>query len=389
MSNKVLLVIDYSNILFRSLFINQLYSTSGMKTYESETEMKSFIYKFAMDLCSIMNIFKPNNVIIATDSQHAWRKDILPGEDGYKSNRQKSENINWDNVFKCSDDLQEILQHHFINVAKCEHCEADDIAALCKELVFEKYHDYNVVIVSADADLRQLIDFNPITNQYCIVYNTTTKGRTGKRYLYAPYEFINWVNAPDSNDIFMMSYDSSKQYIKNLLQNNPIIELTEENPNNIVLEKIFCGDDGDCVPSFYEYFKNGKNTRITKAKAQKIFETIGIHNVKDLIDGENQIKPVLEKICKKEIDDIDVHERLQRQRTLVELNSNLFPADIQNYKSVISEMLQKNPIIDYNQMKAPILLKDTPYENANKKQAMDADIFKDMNKYNIGLNKLF
>ena len=93
MSNKVLLVIDYSNILFRSLFINQLYSTSGMKTYESEAEMKSFIYKFAMDLCSIMNIFKPNNVIIATDSQHAWRKDILPGEDGYKSNRQKSESI--------------------------------------------------------------------------------------------------------------------------------------------------------------------------------------------------------------------------------------------------------------------------------------------------------
>jgi len=54
------------------------------------------MYKFTTDVCSILNIFKPTNVIIATDAQHAWRKDVLPGDDinpGYKSNRKKSESI--------------------------------------------------------------------------------------------------------------------------------------------------------------------------------------------------------------------------------------------------------------------------------------------------------
>ncbi len=35
-----------------------------------------------------------------------------------------------------------------------DHCEADDIAAMCKETVFEKYPDYNIIIVSADADMN-------------------------------------------------------------------------------------------------------------------------------------------------------------------------------------------------------------------------------------------
>ena len=185
-TNKTILCLDWSNILFRSLFINQLYGTK--MTYDNIEDCQSFIYKFATDVCSIINIFKPNNVILLTDSQHAWRKDVLPGEDGYKSNRQKQEGVNWDNIFKCSDDLKQLFKNAGCHVAEYEHSEADDMAALCKEVIFEKYHDYNLIIVSADADLRQLIDFDPLTNQYCAVYNTIVKGKTGKRFLYITQE---------------------------------------------------------------------------------------------------------------------------------------------------------------------------------------------------------
>ena len=97
-ANKMILCLDWSNILFRSLFINQLYGNAS--AYNNIEDCRSFIFKFATDVCSIINIFKPNNVILLTDSQHAWRKDVLPGEDGYKSNRQKQEGVNWDNIFK-------------------------------------------------------------------------------------------------------------------------------------------------------------------------------------------------------------------------------------------------------------------------------------------------
>ena len=100
-NKKVLLVLDWSNLLFRSLFMNSLYGQAN--GYNRIEDIRSFMYKFTTDVCSILNIFRPTNVVIATDAQHAWRKDVLPGDDitpGYKSNRKKADNINWDNIFK-------------------------------------------------------------------------------------------------------------------------------------------------------------------------------------------------------------------------------------------------------------------------------------------------
>ncbi len=380
-TNKTILCLDWSNILFRSLFINQLYGTK--MTYDNIEDCQSFIYKFATDVCSIINIFKPNNVILLTDSQHAWRKDVLPGEDGYKSNRQKQEGVNWDNIFKCSDDLKRLFKNAGCHVAEYEHSEADDMAALCKEVIFEKYHDYNLIIVSADADLRQLIDFDSLTNQYCAVYNTIVKGKTGKRFLYITQEMQNWLDKEDQVDIFFSNVDESKQYIKDIVSQNVKIGIEIENPNEVLLHKIFCGDDGDCVPSFYSWIHNGKSVRITPAKERKIRETLGIKTITDLIQAKDNLKPLIESIAKKEVNDININERLQRQRTLVELNSSLFPKDIQSYKDTIDYMIQSTGETIFANMKAANILKGSEYENSNKPKALTASVFKDMEKYGL------
>lgn len=386
-TNKTILCLDWSNILFRSLFINQLYGTK--MTYDNIEDCQSFIYKFATDVCSIINIFKPNNVILLTDSQHAWRKDVLPGEDGYKSNRQKQEGVNWDNIFKCSDDLKQLFKNAGCHVAEYEHSEADDMAALCKEVIFEKYHDYNLIIVSADADLRQLIDFDPLTNQYCAVYNTIVKGKTGKRFLYITQEMQDWLNKEDQIDIFFSNIDESKQYIKDIVAQNVKIGIEVENPNEVLLHKIFCGDDGDCVPSFYNWIHNGKVVRITPAKERKIREMLGIKTIHDLIQAKDNLKPILESVTKKDVNDINVIERLNRQRTLVELNSSLFPKDIQSYKDTIDYMIQSTGEAVFANMKAANILKGTEYENSNKPKAITASVFKDMEKYGLTTIPIF
>lgn len=386
-TNKTILCLDWSNILFRSLFINQLYGTK--MTYDNIEDCQSFIYKFATDVCSIINIFKPNNVILLTDSQHAWRKDVLPGEDGYKSNRQKQEGVNWDNIFKCSDDLKQLFKNAGCHVAEYEHSEADDMAALCKEVIFEKYHDYNLIIVSADADLRQLIDFDPLTNQYCAVYNTIVKGKTGKRFLYITQEMQGWLDKEDQVDIFFSNVDESKQYIKDIVSQNVKIGIEVENPNEILLHKIFCGDDGDCVPSFYSWIHNGKSVRITPAKERKIRETLGIKTIADLIQAKDNLKPLIESIAKKDVNDININERLHRQRTLVELNSSLFPKDIQSYKDTVDYMIQSTGETVFANMKAANILKGTEYENSNKPKALTASVFKDMEKYGLTTIPIF
>lgn len=386
-NKKVLLCLDWSNILFRSLFINQLYGHST--AYDNIEDCQSFIYKFAADVCSIINIFKPSNVILLTDSQHAWRKEVLPGENGYKSNRQRQENVNWDNIFKCSDDLKQLFKKAGCHIAEYEHSEADDMAALCKEVVFEKYHDYNIIIVSADADLRQLIEFNPVTNQYCVIYNTIVKGKTGKRFIYMPQNMLDWINTEDKVDIFFSNVDNSKQYIKDIVTQNVKIDLAVEDPNEIVLHKIFCGDDGDCVPSFYNWMHNGKNVRITPAKEKKIRDILGIKTVGDLVQASDNLKPVFESICKREINDINIKERLQRQRVLVELNSSLFPQEIYAYRDTIEYMIKNASEGTFVNMKAVDILKDTPYENSNKRKPITSSIFKDMEKYGLNTIPIF
>lgn len=383
-ANKMILCLDWSNILFRSLFINQLYGNAS--AYNNIEDCRSFIFKFATDVCSIINIFKPNKVVLLSDSRHAWRKDVLPGVDGYKSNREKDKNINWDNIFKCADDLKNLFKQSGCYIAEVDNGEADDMAALIKELLIEKYANYNCIIVSADADLRQLIHFNKDTHQYCAVYNTTIKSKTGKRYFYVNDDFINWYNTDEQVDIFFNNVDDNKKYIKDILTQNTKIELAVENPNEVLLHKIFCGDDGDCVPSFYSWAHNGKFVRITPAKERKIREKLAINTVNDLILSKDSLKPVFETICKKEINDIDISERLLRQRTLVELNSNLFPEHIKDYKDTIDYMLQEEDAGFFINMKAADILKGTEYENADKKKAIMADVFKDINKY--GLNQI-
>ena len=172
------------------------------------------------------------------------------------------------------------------------------------------------------------------------------------------------------------------------------MDLCFENPNNVVLNKIFCGDDGDCVPPFYSWYNDGKKVRITPSKERKIRETIGIHNVHDLIAGKAHLKPVLEKICKHTINDIDVEERLGRQRVLVELNSSLFPDYIQEYKNKLEDMINDTPVTGFWNIKAPQLLAGTEYEGYDKKKVLEAEIFKDMSKYikpdnTVKINALF
>lgn len=383
-NKKLLLVIDWSGLMYRSLALNALYGNTGKGTdYSNMEEMKSFIYKFAIDVCSILNIFHAAKVIIAADSPHPWRKDIDLGEIGYKGTRKHSETYNWNNIFKCADDLCSFFMDNGISVAKADHAEADDIICMVKEAVFEKYHDYNIVIVSADADLRQLIDYNKLTGQWCCVYNTIARGKTNRRMLYGTQEFLDWLNSADGQaDIFFSNIDLAKNQVKEILLKNPVIQPSLEKPIEILMNKIFCGDDGDAVPSFYSWYSNAKQYKITPLKTKKICEAGDIKDIHDLNESANKgfLKHIIETAIKRDIDDIDIKERLMRQRKLVELNSSLFPENIRQYKADIEMVLNENNLLAYP-MKAANILAGTEYAGASKRKAVEADIFKDLTKY--------
>ena len=202
-------------------------------------------------------------------------------------------------------------------------------------------------------------------------------------------EMQNWLDKEDQVDIFFSNIDESKQYIKDIVSQNVKIGIEVENPNEILLHKIFCGDDGDCVPSFYSWIHNGKSVRITPAKERKIRETLGIKTIADLIQAKDNLKPLIESVAKKDVNDININERLHRQRTLVELNSSLFPKDIQSYKDTVDYMIQSTGESVFANMKAVNILKGSEYENSNKPKALTASVFKDMEKYGLTAIPIF
>ena len=404
-NKKVLLVFDWSNLFFRSLFLHQMFSGhGGSTTYARKEDVDSFIFKFCQDVLALVKLFSNEGVagiaspqiLICCDSKDAWRKSILPLDDegnGYKSNREKDPNIEWDTIYEASDGLLEILKKKVgCTVAITDHAEADDLICMVKESVISDFPDYNVIIVSADADLRQLLSFDPVTHQFCIVYNTTTRPKSKTRRLYVPAGFKEWLDEPDQVDIFFSNFDASKTYMKSVLESNGAIEPYVEDANEIVLSKLFCGDSSDMVPAMYSYYKNGKQARITPAKYKKIIEMLSIHDVPSLLENVSGLPGAIEKVCKITPSDVDFNERVLFQRRLVELNSSLFPEGISSYKDTIKYMIRNGePVKTGVSLRAQDILKGTLYEGADKKKALTADVIKDLEKIviNVGNKPLF
>lgn len=387
-NKKLILCIDWSNIMYRSLFMTHLYDTS--RTYDTEDEIDSFIWKLVTDTAYLLRTFKPDKAIFAVDSAKPWRKDILPGEEGYKSNRKKDDKRNWENIFKNVGILQDLLKDKGLKFAQCPNAEADDIVAMVKENLKDINEPYNLIIVSADADLRQLISFDEESKTFCMVYNTIAQGKGGMRKLYCTQKTIEYLEfANSSNDIFFSNFDYAKQKINGIISSNAKIKLEVADPFQIVIEKIFCGDDGDCVPSFYSWFKsNGLKDRITKGKLKKILADLNIRDMVDLELNKGMLKESLEKITKREINDIDVLERLDRQKKLVELNSTYFPMKIQRFKADLIELIERPESLEFQNLSAKQLLNGTEFDNIlKKKNQKEAALFKDIDDY-ISKNNL-
>lgn len=381
---RILLAIDWTNILFRSLFMS---STFGNDSYDTEGELQSFICKFGQDLAYLFKIFSPDKVVIAVDSKNPWRKDLLPhDEHGYKANRERNDKWDWDKIFEYSRKLKDVMIDKGFDFLECERTEADDLLCLVKETVSEKHKDeWNIIIVSSDADIRQLISFDTDNNQYCCVYNPVAlKG--GIRRLFVCKDFFDWYIAPEtaSNDIFFTNYNNDKNRIKNVLNgagNKIKIEIID--PAEVVLSKIFCGDAGDNVPSFYNWYsKSGKKSRITELKWSKIKEGLAIKSVEDLEIKKPLLKESIEDVIKFKINDIDVSERLDRQRLLVELKSENFPKFIQTYKVDVNMILDEEIKIVPNKYNIHELFKNSELESfLQKKDKAEQAVFKELDKY--------
>lgn len=402
MKNKLNLIIDFNNLLLRSVSLPGLsYSNSS---FDNDEDVYDLLKKVTIDICFNIRLFNPTNVILLCDSPNAWRKDLLPNdENGYKANRVKDETKNWDNFFKIVDDYKETLVNKGFNVVSIPRAEADDLAALYKSKLYDLENEC-IVFISSDKDWRQLIDFDKKLEKYVIVFNSTTNNR-GKKKLYATEEIISFVNKKedltfdDKMSLLFGDVDNNKNICKNSILNvlnTTKVDVEYVNPDYIIIEKIFGGDSGDNVPGYYTYYKTNKRgtykTTITPSQIKKLVEKLHINTINDFIDCSNYIKPELEKIMNMSLP-VDNDEVIKRQRALVELNVNLFPINInKEFETIYNSQIpfsNKN----YSNLKWQDILKDTKFIDISKlNKPVTNNVFKDFssaNGFDKYLNNLF
>lgn len=143
MADKLVLAIDFNNILFGSYYGAPLINSKGMNV----NAIKGFFFK----LRSLKETFNPDYIVMANDlsREKTFRRRMYPP---YKAQR-KPHDEDIITQLKYGQQLAALMGYKFINN---ELYEADDILGMISRFLGEK--DIDVIIASSDRDLYQLLD---------------------------------------------------------------------------------------------------------------------------------------------------------------------------------------------------------------------------------------
>jgi 5'-3' exonuclease len=373
------IIIDGNYLFYKTLFVFGGYGTkSGAKTLDTRAEQEIFIRKIATDMSHAIRQFgSPDRIIFAIDSK-SWRKEIdIEENDGYKSNRTKSETINWDNFYGCMNEFAKILENQGIIVSKIDRAEGDDLMYLWSRYLLKD--EENSIIITGDKDSHQLLRLRK--NNFVVIYNPNSKSRK----LYADKGFKNWLSSEKINLFDASSFmGRSQDLIHNALEK---IELEELNPVSSILNKIITGDGGDDVPCIFSWKTKTKNgsekwNRLTPTRTAKILEKLQEKHPKfnlfDLPSLSEDFAFAIKETLKQDVNPEILREKLERNIKLVVLSHRVIPADITE-KFIIhyKESLQK-PTLVGKKYDISVLLEGTRF--IKSPESFQSDIFSGLNK---------
>lgn len=410
MAQTLNLIFDVSNMMFRSLYTIRTTNYKGEKRFSNQEDLSTFVIKLTRDIAYIIRTYGPTaRVFFVCDARNPWRKKIL--EDypiGYKGARVKQYDIDWDSIFKSVNDLKDILRSKGFPVIEVDNAEADDVMALLKDKLFKNTSDNSLLFVTSDEDIRQLIEFNPKTSQFVTCLNPIAKRNdlTGSKILYlneSMQSFLDDKDDPDNKKLDESAYfdalfapdisvESKHTTLLGKLLDKKRLVTEEADPTEIVLKKIFCGDDGDSVPPLYSYYTNkDKLRRITNSIFQKIIKDMDIKDPSDLdvyndTTGEiTNLDESIKKFLKFENYEYIPSTFIKRQRKLVELNPALFPSDIiegfnEDYSEIENKFDSDYKIQNKVDLTYEDLLEDTQWLESSSSMS-DNQVLDDLNKY--------
>jgi 5'-3' exonuclease len=233
------------------------------KVLSKKSDQSVFIRKVITDLFYSLRSIPIDGRIIFTADSRSWRKEIEIENGGYKSKRNKNENVDWSVFFNLLVSLGNHLESKGFIFSKVEGAEGDDLLLFWSR-EFNKKNE-NCIVISGDNDIHQLARIKE--NSWTIIWNNNSK----KNILTVPE---NWeIKKEKKEEISVFNLGGLFNS-----ENKKLIEFTEKlNLNRVVnlefiFNKILMGDEGDSVPSVWEVQEGNKVKRFTEKKAKTVYE---------------------------------------------------------------------------------------------------------------------
>lgn len=322
--SKLTLLVDGNWLLMSRLYV---ISNKYVDDNELCINLKSMLTK---SISIVLRQFPDiDNVIIVSDGG-SWRNyvdvpEFLKKDNiTYKGNRIKSDDMNWDIIFKSYNDWMQDLSKNGLTICREELIEGDDWAWYWSTKLNSE--NTNVIIWSKDKDLTQLVNMNK-DKCFTIWWNADN----GMYYKDTPKDV-------DEDFGFLLNayYNENEKCFNNIVK--ACKKSTPIDNNSVILEKIVRGDAGDNIqPIILKKAKNPASTKKFKVAQRDIDYTINIHD-------DNAVKAWLEDLyynkgydgkTDKTIDEAFTHFKYNRQ--LIALEKDVYPNNVldkfANYKT--------------------------------------------------------
>lgn len=216
------------------------------------------------DFEKIQGEYPFDHIYLLSDTPRYWRKEVYPG---YKSKRKTDEEIDWDHVYKVYADFREEIgsRPRTTHVA-VPGAEADDLVA---DLTRRSNSvGTNCVIVAADSDLHQILDFDTEGGWVNFVHNY--KFSDPRSYWPSGYRaFVSWLEGAGGDVFDMGGEDDFLGYVRRVLSTTKVSEV---DPEQSLFCKVVAGDPKDTVKSCHVVpTRDGKERGIGESGAERIY----------------------------------------------------------------------------------------------------------------------
>ena len=284
-NKKIILLIDFNNLVFCSHYTNPQLNKYG----ENIGTVKNFFYK----LRSLKSMFEPSYIVFASDLSRAktFRRKLFSK---YKAQRKPMD----PDIGRQMEIISKLISLCGFPIYNSPEYEADDIIGMISK--FGEENNYQVIIISSDRDLYQLL----------------------------------------SDNIFVMSPKSNQLLDKNWLYNN--YHLT---PTQWIDIKILQGDRSDNIPGV---------PGIGEVSALNLIKAFG--NINEIYNNLNKIVEKIRKLLINGEQDIELTRKLVtivRDYNIIKFNEEMlyrkesFPRDI--YMTLMeNDILNLQDVFNYS-----------------------------------------